>query len=270
MGIKINFINPFGTSAYNNLIAQTLAPYVRGDTELVVTNTTGCPENIDYFYNKHIVELAIYEDVIKAEADGFDAVIVGCCYDPGVRVARELVDIPVIGPLEASMQFAPYFGHDYVLITDHHKAVPYLRDLVRLYGAESNCRGVSCIDWWVTDMIRDTDGVARDALAASKRGMEESGAESVILGCTIISASLEKWLRDTQTPRDSAILNPNTMALKMAESLADMKSQGLYTISRTGYYGKPQQHNAAEFAAVRERYGRLPTSAVTATRAIQP
>ena len=28
---------------------------------------------------------------------GYDAVVVGCCYDPGVRVARELVDIPVVG-----------------------------------------------------------------------------------------------------------------------------------------------------------------------------
>ncbi len=122
MGLKINFINPFGTPAYNPLITETLLPYARPDTKLVVTNTTDCPENIDYFYNKHIVELVVAEHVMKAEADGFDAVIVGCCYDPGVRMARELVDIPVIGPLEASVQFAPYFGHDYVLITDHKKA----------------------------------------------------------------------------------------------------------------------------------------------------
>jgi allantoin racemase len=54
---------------------------------------------------------------------------------PGVRVARELVDIPVIGPLEASMQMAGYFGHSYTIVTDHHKAVPYMEDQVRLGGA---------------------------------------------------------------------------------------------------------------------------------------
>lgn len=255
MSIKVNFINPFGTPVYNDLIRETLLPYASPGTELIITNTTEVPENIDYYYNKHIVELGVMEEVMRAEEEGFDAVIVGCCYDPGVRVARELVDIPVIGPLEASMQMVSYFGHDYVVVTDHHKAVPYLRDLVLLYGG-TNCRDVSCINWWVTDMIRDTAGVARDAQAAVKRVLESTGAEAAILGCTIISAATEKWLRDQGAPRDLTILNPNTMALKMAESMAHLKASGVYNINRGGYYQKPQQHNAEEFAMVRERYGK--------------
>lgn len=260
MGVRINFINPFGTSVYNDLITETLTPYLSEGNELVVTNTTDCPENIDYYYNKHLVETTVYEDVIKAEVDGFDAVIVGCCYDPGVRVARELVDIPVIGPLEATMMLAPYYGHDYVVVTDHHKAVPYLRDLVRLYGG-ANCRDVSCINWFVTDMIRDTEGVARDALAKTKQVMEDKGAEAVILACTIISACTEKWLIDTKANRELTVLNPNTMALKMAETLGDLKKKGLYNINRSGFYQKMQQHNAAEFAEVRQKYGRPSKSA---------
>ena len=180
MGVRINFINPFGTPVYNALIAETLLPYARPDTELVITNTKGCPENIDYYYNKHIVELAVMEEVLRAEEAGYDAVIVGCCYDPAVRVARELVDIPVVGPLEASIQMAAYYGHDYVVITDHHKALPYMRDLVHLYGG-IHCRDVSCIDWWVMDMIKDTAGVARDAQAAVGKVLEKTRAEAAIL-----------------------------------------------------------------------------------------
>jgi allantoin racemase len=256
MSMRINFINPFGTSQYNTLIAETLTPYLRKGAELVVTNTTNCPENIDYYYSKHLVEEAVFNEVIKAEKDGFDAVIVGCCYDPGVRVARELVDIPVVGPLEATMLFAPYYGHDFVVVTDHHKAVPYLRDLVRVYGQDSNCRGVSCIDWFVTDMIKDAQGVAVDATNKAAEEMKARDAEVCVLGCTIISASYEKWVRDTGSERNHAVLNPNTMALKMAESLADLKSQGAYQISRRGYYQQLQQHNPEEFAAVRERFAR--------------
>lgn len=254
MTIKIKFINPFGTPQYNGLISETLTPYLRQGAELAVVNTTHCPENIDYYYSKHLVEEAIFEEVIKAESEGFDAAIVGCCYDPGVRVARELVDIPVVGPLEATMYFAPYFGHDYVVVTDHHKAVPYLRDLVRLYGQDANCRDVSCIDWFVTDMIKDPDGVAKDAIAAAANAMKERGAETTILGCTIISASYERWLRNTGARRNPAVLNPNTFALKMAESLADLKRQGIYQISRSGYYQQLRQHNPAEYAEVRKRF----------------
>jgi len=251
--MRINFLNPFGTPVYDQLIRDTLMPYARPDTELTVTHLENCPANIDYYYSKHLAELAVFEEVVRSEAAGFDAVIVGCCYDPGVRVARELVDIPVIGPLEASIQLAGYYGHDYVVITDHHKAVPYLRDMVVGYGS-TLCRDVSCINWWITDMIRDTAGVARDAQAAVKAVMDRSGAEAAILACTIISACTEKWLREQRAPRDLTILNPNTMALKMAESLGDLKRQGLYNISRAGYYQKHQQHDAKEYADVRARF----------------
>jgi allantoin racemase len=196
------------------------------------------------------------EEVMRSEAEGFDAVIVGCCYDPGVRICRELVDIPVIGPLEASMQMAAYYGHDYVLVTDHHKALPYMRDLVQLYGG-AQCRDVRCINWWVTDMIQDIAGVARDAQSAVREVLKSTGAEAAILACTIIAASTEKCLRDTGASRDLTIINPNTMALKMAESLADLKQQGAYNIARSGYYQKPQQRNLEEFKEVRARYGQI-------------
>jgi allantoin racemase len=252
--VKINFINPFGTSLYDGIIKETLSPYSRGDTQIVISHLEG-PENIDYYYSKHIIELAVCERVMKAEEEGFDAVIVGCCYDPGVRVARELVSIPVIGPLEASILLSPYYGHDYVIVTDHHKAVPYLRDMVKVY-ASGNCLGVSCINWWITDMIRDTEGVARDAQAAAKREMENAGAEVAILACTIISACTEKYLREHKADRDLTILNPNTMALKMAESLADLSRQGLYNISRQAYYQGLKQRNSQEFRDARARFGK--------------
>ena len=110
------------------------------------------------------MEVAIFRAVRRLEEEGYDAVVVGCCYDPGVKVARELVDIPVVGPLEAAMNHASYFGHRFTVLTDHRKAVPWLEDLVRLHGA-ANCRGVRCIDWYVTDMIRDPSAVADDAAA---------------------------------------------------------------------------------------------------------
>lgn len=252
--MKIQFINPFGTSIYDGIIYETLAPYARRDTDITITHIEG-PQNIDYYYSKHILELAVCEKVMRAEEEGYDAVIVGCCYDPGVRVARELVDIPVIGPLEASILLSPYYGHDYVVITDHHKAVPYLRDMVKIYGS-GNCMGVSSINWWITDMIRDTNGVAQDAQAAARREMEKVGAEVAILACTIISACTEKYLCDNRAARDLTILNPNTMALKMAETMADLKRQGLYNISRKAYYQGLRERNRVEFEEARRQFGR--------------
>ena len=185
----IAFINPFGTDRYDQIITETLGPLVMDGTHLEIRNLSGAPVNIDYFWPKHLLEVAVFEECMRLEREGFDAIIVGCCYDPGVRVARELVDIPVVGPLEASLNMASYFGHRATIVTDHHKAVPYIEDLVRLYG-QQNVRNVRCIDRWVTEMVTVPDEVAADAAREATNALEADDADLVILGCTIIAACL--------------------------------------------------------------------------------
>ena len=189
----------------------------------------------------------------RLEERGYDAVVVGCCYDPGVRVARELVDIPVVGPLEAAMNHASYFGHSFTVVTDHQKARPWLEDLVRIHGA-GNCRGVRTIDWYVTDMIEDTTAVADDAAAACLQALKDDQAEVVILGCTIIGGCLEREIMTTGRHRDLPILNPNLLALKAAETLADLHRMGKYNISRVGLYQRHEQHDPVEADEVRRRW----------------
>jgi allantoin racemase len=250
---RIEFINPFGTPAYDAIITETLMAYAGEGTEVTVSSLEGCPPNIDYYYNKHLMETVVFEQVMQSEAKGFDAVVVGCCYDPGVRVARELVDIPVIGPLEASMQMAGYFGHSYTVVTDHHKAVPYLEDMVRLYGLGGNCRGVRCVDWWVKDMVKNPNQVALDTIAVSKKVLAETRAEVVIMGCTIVAACYQRYLMTQKAKPDVAIVNPNLLALKMAESLADLNRAGVYHLARGGFYEQPQGLYREEFEQQRRQ-----------------
>jgi Asp/Glu/hydantoin racemase len=241
MGCKINFINPFGTEVYDDLIRDTLAHYSAVGTELVVTHLEGCPPDPDYFYPKHMMEAALFERVMKSEQEGFDAVISGCCYDPGVSVSRELVNIPVVGPMEASLQMAAYFGRSVAIIADHRKACEYMRDHARVTGLANNIRGFEVIDWYIRDMIKDADAVANDVIEATKKTVEKTCAEAVILNCTIIAACYQAYRIKGGAPADVPVINPNLMALKMAESLADLHRKGAYEISRVGYYQQP--HN---------------------------
>ncbi len=250
---RIAFINPFGTPAYDAIIEETLIPYAGPGTTVDVIHLEGVPADIDYYYPTHLMEVAIVRMVRRLEEEGYDAVVVGCCYDPGVKVARELVDIPVVGPLEAAMNHASYFGHRYTVVTDHRKAVPWLEDLVRLHGA-ANCRGVRAIDWYVADMILDTSAVADDAAARSLKALDEDGSEVIILGCTIIAGCLEREIMTTGRHRELPILNPNLLALKAAETLADLHRAGKYAISRAGQYQRHEQHDRAAAAEVWRRW----------------
>lgn len=251
---RIDFINPFGTVAYDDLIGVTLRHYAADGTDLHVTHLDGCPPDIDYFYSKHLMEAVLFERIMRAQEEGFDAVIVGCCYDPGVRTARELVDIPVVGPMEASLQLAAYHGHTYTIVTDHHKAAPYIEDVVRLSGLGGNCRGLRTIEWYVRDMVNDPDAVARDTIETCGRVVKETHADTILMGCTIVAACYQQYLMNGGERPPIAIVNPNLMALKVAETLADLKQKGGYQISRAGYYEKPGGHYESEFRKARASF----------------
>ena len=161
---------------------------------------------------------------VEAEREGFDAFVIGCCYDPALTQCRELVNIPVIGPLEASVLLSRLFGHSFAVVTDHRKAVPELRDRVRLYGLEGNCRAVDAIDWFVTDMVLDPLTVAKDTYVKVQDVMRTTGAETVVIGCTIVSACYELAALEGDAELAAlSVVNPNVMAVKLAEMFADLR-----------------------------------------------
>jgi Asp/Glu/hydantoin racemase len=240
MSLKVNFINPFGTKAYDDLILETLSHFASPGTKLDVTHLDACPPDMDYFYPKHFVEASLLEAIKKSEEDGYDAVICGCCYDPAVLTAREVVDIPVIGPMEASINLLSYYGRTAVIVTDHVKAGSLMKDYVKIYGASERILGLDVINWYVKDMIKDTPAVARDVIAQTAKSIERTGAEAVILNCTIIAAAYQKYVMEGGRAAPFPILNPNLMALTMAEAVGRLKQKGAYQISRLAYYAQPQ------------------------------
>lgn len=250
--MRICFLNPFGTPDYDAIITQTLAPSLRSGTEVEVRHLADAPRNIDYYVPKHLVEVEVLKAVLAAEQDGFDAFVIGCCYDPALTQARELATIPVIGPLEAAVLLSRPFGHRFSVLTDHHKAVPEIEDRVRLYGLEANCRSVRAINWFVDDMIGDPGSVAKDVHAHSREILASDRSEVIVLGCTIVAACYEQAVLGGATElADLAIVNPNVIAVKLAELFADLHAAGQYRISRSGYYQQHGQHNQAEAAEIR-------------------
>ena len=254
---RILFLNPFGTDRFDELVQSTLTPYLRDGTEVEIRHLTGCPRNIDYYVPKHLVEVEVLRAVAAADREGFDAFVIGCCYDPALTQARELTDMPVVGPLEASVLLARLFGHRFSVVTDHRKAVPELEDRVRIYGVEPNCRSVRAIDWYVENMVEDPDSVARDAYRRCAATMEEDGSEAVVLGCTIIAACYERAVLTGAELGDLAIVNPNVMAVKVAELFADLRAVGQYRISRAGYYQRHADHDPVEAREVLETHLRV-------------
>jgi allantoin racemase len=239
-----------------------LAPAVRSDVDLDVTHLDVVPALPNYYAEKHLVEVEVMRAAVRAQEDGYDALVIGCCYDPGLVQARELVDIPVIGPLEASVGMAHAFGHRYAVVTDMHKAVPEISDRIRLYGQEANCVGVTSVGWFIDAIVADPVGLANDAYAKVHAVMGATGAETVILGCTIVSAFYEKAALSDPRLRALSVMNPNILALKQAEALGDLHRLGQYRISRASYYQRVDDHSPDDAIVLRRAlFPDVPSSA---------
>ena len=81
--------------------------------------------------------------------------------------------------------------------------------------------------------------------------MTATGAETVVLGCTIVSACYELAQQRGQQQDTPSVINPNLMAVKVAELFADLSATGQYRMSREGYYQPHAAHDSAGAAEVR-------------------
>lgn len=253
MTTRVAFINPVGTGIYDAQMERTLAPFARDDTQLDVLHFEGVPEDIAYYLPKHMIELGLLELAPVLEDSGYDAIIVGCCYDPGVRVAREVVDIPVVGPLEAAVNVASYFGHDYSIVTDARKTVAWIEDLLRVYG-DTRCRGVRAIDWHVPDMLADPAAVAAASRVTFEAALDQDGSDVVVVGCTTIAACIEEAAVDDPSHLEVPFINPSTAALQVAEALAALSQKDRYRLSRRGFYRRHDEANPSEAKEVKRRF----------------
>jgi allantoin racemase len=98
--------------------------------------------------------------VKEAEAEGCDAVIVWCGGDPALEAARELVDIPVIGPGESMRALASILGRKLSKITpdipvlemreDLDRTINVIRELVqsKLKDREGDVFYLGCLGLW--------------------------------------------------------------------------------------------------------------------------
>ncbi|MFW9788799.1 MAG: aspartate/glutamate racemase family protein [Candidatus Thorarchaeota archaeon] len=152
----------------------------------------------------------------------FDAIIIGCAGDPGLGAARELMDVPVIGPAESAYHIACMVADRFSVISPRqaggHDVADDLVARTREMGINSRLASVEFVDMPITEMWGDDPtAVIKQATAAINKA-KEHGAGAVVLGCMSMAFRTANADWDVGIP----IINPLTAAIKVAESFVDM------------------------------------------------
>jgi allantoin racemase len=233
--IRILWINPVsGTSEFDEKIKKVLNSVKRNDVEVTVTSLSKGPPHLEYKSYEPLVLVETLEKIVEAERNGYDAVIIGCFDDPGLQEARELVNIPVIGPGEACMHIACTLGHKFSIVTVKKEALARLEDHVYMYGLEKKVASFRFINIGVMEMEKDPEKVYKTILREAKKAIEEDNAEVIVLGCTVETGFMDKLIEELKVP----VVDATVVAFKFAEMLADLKKKtGLSHSKVYGYRG---------------------------------
>jgi allantoin racemase len=249
---RILVLNPFGGTT---LELENCRAIARPDTEVVFDNLAPVYplSHVNHrLYRTKAAELAAIR-IVRAEQEGFDAVVDSCGADPGVQEARGLVDIPVVGVLEATVHYAAMIAHRFSIVVVTDSIISTFRDLVTLYGLASKLASVRPIGYIPPKLYPEVTPprvILDKVIEVSRRCVEEDGAEAIVMGGTLFSAFFTQTYRDPCEPIGAPILDPTLVGFKTAEMMVDLrKLAGIPAVSRVATHERPDSADLARFAA---------------------
>lgn len=137
-------------------------------------------------------EMAVAEhaclDLLAREAPGMDAVIIGASIDSGLRAAREMLDVPVLGLTESALHVAALGGGRFGAVVLSGRSMPVLREMIEAYGFAGRLAGLAAVASGPLDLLERPDAVAEAIAAAACALVERDGAEAVVLVGAVMAA----------------------------------------------------------------------------------
>ncbi|MEM2915104.1 MAG: aspartate/glutamate racemase family protein [Candidatus Bathyarchaeia archaeon] len=203
---------------FEDITYRELKAAARPDVEITVESIERGPASIESMYDDEMSVEPVLEKVKEAEKKGFDAVIIDCMLDPGLEAAREIVDIPVIGPCQSSMAIASTLGDKFGMVALLDRAIPLFWRMAKRFGYENRVASIRAISVPVLEIETKKDKVKSDLLKESKKVLED-GADTIILACT----GLIGIARELQEALKVPVVDPGVTPLKIAEILVDLK-----------------------------------------------
>lgn len=222
---KIMYLNPVGFDAYDVFFAEMIRKNKFKNSEVHVTSlaqSVGQMDNLEYRAYNALMASDLIKATRQASIDGFDALIIGCFYDPFLLDAREISgDMIVVGPCQSSIEIALKLSNSFSVIIGQKKWQHEMQSTIKEYGYGGHLASFRDVDMTVPEFQKDHKLTEEKLMKAAQLAIEEDGAESIILGCTLEFGFFEKIQKKFNVP----VIDPSIAALKQAEQAAILKNQ---------------------------------------------
>ena len=183
-GKRILFLKVVAYDTMNEAIKKYLNEYKDRNTELEVRSLAVGPKHLEYQFYQAAAGAGILKEVLKAEKDGFDAVVTSCFDDPFLYPARE-----------SSMHLASVLGSRFSVIVGRDKWIPQMRENVYKYGFGEKLASFRSLGLGVLDFHRDEELTLKKMKEEIRKAIEEDRAEVIILGCSMLFGFYRELLK---------------------------------------------------------------------------
>jgi allantoin racemase len=223
MRMRIRVILPVSHNRLNEVSLREATRYSSSQTDISVATLAYGPQSVEGSYEEAMAVPGILECAQQAEQDGCDAIIMDCFGDPGVTAARELLDIPVIGPAEASFLLASSLGRRFSVVTVLESVVPLIEHLVIAAGLPSRLASIRNIDMPVLSLC-DKETMKRALRAEMLLAIRQDHAHVLILGCTGMTDVAEELQAELLAEGyDVPVISPIGAAVRLAETMVALR-----------------------------------------------
>jgi len=227
--MRLLILNP-NTSEDFTLSIQKSAEEVKSPgTEVVCLNPSTGPKSIESVYDE-LLSCAPCLEVLIDRQEEFDGFIIACYGNhPVITAAREMLNQPVVGIMEASLHLACVAGQHFSVISSGDRAVAMFWEAVRAFGLESRCASIRSTGTPVLALEGPGKAdVEALILEQARKAVEEDGAEVISLGCAGMAGLDKRLTRELGVP----VIDGVAAAVKLMEALVGC---GIQTSKRRAY-----------------------------------
>jgi allantoin racemase len=217
--MNIRVVVPVASCRFDREVETEVSAYASPGTKISVVSLDEGPQSIESECEEALVIPDFLRKAKAAEAAGFDAVICDCFGDPGVHAARELVNIPVVGPGESSMLIAASLGQRFSVVTVLPSVFTMIDNLARRAGVGGKLASIRSVDIPVLE-LHDKEKMSFALFERMVRAIKEDHAHVLILGCTgMMGVAGDLQRRLAAAGFDVPVIDPIGAALKYAEAM---------------------------------------------------
>jgi Asp/Glu/hydantoin racemase len=238
--LYLSMSNEKYSANYFPFLTKYVAEVAQPDTRVELRGTR--VGRIDsYRFWETLDTISILDSVVGAEQQGFDAVAIGNILDPGLRDARSMVDIPVLGLGETCMLTSCMMGSRFSLVGVNPYFGGRFEENVARYGLKERLAGIAFMSLTPHELdacFSDESGRGRalEAFLSAARSTLDAGSEVVIPAGGRLTAFLNaQGVREVD---GAPVLDGTATLVAQTEAAVRVRAAAGTIVSRRRLYAK--------------------------------